>query len=724
MKNKIGFGLLFLLGFVLGIVLLSHDARAQQPALDGNKKDQAAAADSKGAPAADDKKDQAKELTPVVSTSDKKGQSTPAAEKDANPYTIDSSVEFGVRGIAIEGDANKYRSDLNYQPGFRLFDSTFLMKSKENNGLLFDNLMVNSYGWGNDPSRQLRVNVEKTGWYRFDANYRRFDYFNALTNLALGQHTADTENRLGDFDLTLLPQNNRIKFNLGYSFNRNSGATLTTYDYQRDEFPLVSPVRSASDEFRLGADAKLWIFDLSFQQGWRFFKDDTTYTATNQPGNNTTNFSAINTFTRDLPTRGTTPFTRFSLHTLIAKKVDITARAVYTNTTTHYLLNEAVTGVDAIKNNIILDSFTAAGNAKRPTAMGDLGVTVFVTDRFRLSDTFRVNDFHIDGGRELIENLLETRSTVFRQTPLPPVFVDQFSFRTTQYRRYVNTFEGDYDFSRQFSIHAGYRYTSRHIELDTNDFSFSPVVPGSPGTEVFDNTTNAFFVGFKARPVKIWSVYFDLERGSADNVFVNTANYDYTNVRLRSIVRPTKTLSINGSFVTKDNTNPSPLNNLATAGSGVSVKSRIFTGSVDWTPSDKFNISSGYTHSHLTSEAEIIFFNNNVEVNGLSRYFMAENYFFVSTFAQVHPRLRLYAGYRINKDPGQGEHISAPTVLVGSFPYQSQSPEFKIAVKLHQRVDWIAGYQYFDYKETFLNLQHYRAHLPYTSLRIYFGRRD
>src|ERR1700719_2433671 len=94
MKSKIGFTLLFLLGFALGLVLLANDARAQEPSADKDKA-QPAAAVANGAQS--------------------------GAE---GAYTINSSIEFGVRGIAIEGNADKYRSALNYTPGFRIFDSS------------------------------------------------------------------------------------------------------------------------------------------------------------------------------------------------------------------------------------------------------------------------------------------------------------------------------------------------------------------------------------------------------------------------------------------------------------------------------------------------------------------------------------------------------------------------------------------------------------------------
>ena len=53
--------------------------------------------------------------------------STVQAGEDAGGYNIISSIEFGYRGKSIDGDINKYKSDLNYTAGPRLFDSTFLM---------------------------------------------------------------------------------------------------------------------------------------------------------------------------------------------------------------------------------------------------------------------------------------------------------------------------------------------------------------------------------------------------------------------------------------------------------------------------------------------------------------------------------------------------------------------------------------------------------------------
>jgi hypothetical protein len=687
MNNKIGFTLLFLFGFVLGLILLTNDARAQQTAT--NKPAQSAAAGQSGA---------------------------------EGPYTITSSIEFGVRGIAIDGNADIYRSQLNYTPGFRIFDASLFMQSKDNDAPVFDSLMISSFGWGKDPNRHLRVNAEKTKVYRFDANYRRFDYFNSLTNIALGQHRSNTEYRQGDFDLTILPQNQRAKFYLGYSLNRNSGPGVSTIRFNGDEYPAAYPVRAAADEYRVGADARVSVFDISFMQGWRFFKDDTEYLITvPHPGNNPTNTAKINDFFRSAPTRGETPFTRLSVHTLINRRLDFTGRYIYTSGTTRYTFFQNGTGTDSSNNKVNSDIITQNGGAKRPNGMGDVAATFFVTDRFRISETFRVNNFRINGADLLSEVLLRSRVTAGGETTLPPVLTNTLAFRTIKYRRFLNTIEADVDISRWLSVHAGYRYTDRHVDVGFSDIRIG--TPADPEVETFDNRTNTFIFGFKAKPVKIWSLYFDLERGESDNVFTRVDNYDFTNVRVRSILRPNRTLSFNASVVTKDNANPSVTED--NRAFGVNVKGRVFTSSVDWSPSQKWSASGGYTHSRVTSDAEIILaLTGSPSTPGQSRYFSRDNFFFVNGFCQLSSRAQLFAGYRFHKDPGQGNRMSTPTLLIGSFKYESQSPEAKFVLKVNENVDWIAGYQYFAYQEQFPKGGFYRTHLPYTSLRISFGRRE
>src|SRR5678810_611849 len=91
---------------------------------------------------------------PAKSDSTTKSDSSdtpPEQGEKAGDYTVIGSVEFGYRGLSVDGDLNKYQSDLNYKAGPRLFDSSFLLRSSDGKGSLFKTFLVNSTGWGADP---------------------------------------------------------------------------------------------------------------------------------------------------------------------------------------------------------------------------------------------------------------------------------------------------------------------------------------------------------------------------------------------------------------------------------------------------------------------------------------------------------------------------------------------------------------------------------------------
>jgi hypothetical protein len=643
-------------------------------------------------------------------------------------YTVTSSIEVGVRGLSVVGNGNKYRSDLNYRPGLRLFDSSFLLKRKEGRGTLFDELLVNTSGWGADPQGYTRVNVEKTGVYRFDANVRRFKYFNNLVNLALNQHTQNTRLQFGDYDLTLLPDNPRFKFYLGYSRDTQRGPGLITYDFSRDEFAISSNQQSSAHNWREGVDAKLGPIDISFLMGARYFKDDSSFTTSFNRGNNPTNTSRIDTLRREMPTTGHHFFTRFSAHTFIAKKLDITGRFIYTQSRTNFDFLEQVTGRSGVApgNIIRLEEFRTSGQVKRPYGVGDFGVTFLATDKLRFSDTFRFDNFRINGGDVLADFLLQSTPA---GAPLPATTTNNLFLRSTAYRRLMNTVEADYQFSTHFAAHIGYRFTDRRVRL----FQFNQNTTPRSTDETFVNRTNSVIFGFKARPIPGWNIYFDGEHGSADSVFTRIENNKFTNLRVRSRYAPNDKLSFSFSVVTRNNSNPSEVlqsSTLLPAGTApdaldVAVKSRTFSTSVDWTPTQKLSLSTGFTHLRVTSNAGIILFITNQSRLGQSQYFMRDNFFFFNAFVNPSPRVTLFASYRISKDPGQGSRASSdPAIIIGSYPMAFQSPEARLVIKLNRRIDWNIGYQYYNYRDRFFPVQNYHAHLPFTSLRIYFGGRE
>src|SRR5689334_6995607 len=100
-------------------------------------------------------------------------------------YTIHQSIEAGYRYTDRSGSEAMYGTLVDLQSGPRILEQTLSMQSETHESLFFDNLYVNSFGWGGDPNNLLRARIDKNKWYNFNATFRRdYNYFdfNLLAN--------------------------------------------------------------------------------------------------------------------------------------------------------------------------------------------------------------------------------------------------------------------------------------------------------------------------------------------------------------------------------------------------------------------------------------------------------------------------------------------------------------------------------------------------------------
>src|SRR5205807_5297227 len=441
---------------------------------------------------------------------------------------------------------------------------------------------------------------------------------------------------------------------------------------------------------------------------WRFRDASTIDGAFGLNRNTASSVSQLPIFNRQEPTRGKVDFTRASIHTFVAKKLDITGRIIYSRSTSNSLyienfagtnFNTRITGfpptvTGASATNITNpSSYNIAGNVKRPNTVGDIGVTFLATDKFRVSNTFRVEDFTIDGVASFSDFFSLTRTLTGGGTRTDTFSVSNVnSMRTTKYRKYVETIEGDYQFNPHYSIHFGYRYGHRREQQIVTGFAInsnsptlltpialctSPVGAGCEEFETEANHTNSFFGGFKARPKKNWTLYFDAEHGTANNVFTRIGNYNYTNVRAKSRFAPNRKLNFNLGAIIRNNTNPSEIAGVSVSDFGVDVRLRTFQSSVDWLVNPRFSVSTGYNYSWVNSDAVIDYFYqvppavSTFHHFGHALYFQRNNYFYIDTTARLSPRMTLFTSYRVNQDGGQGNRVADPTgggfVSSGSF---------------------------------------------------------
>src|SRR4029450_4234747 len=112
-------------------------------------------------------------------------------------------------------------------------------------------------------------------------------YYRLLPTFANNQHNYDLRQQVSDFNLKLFPQR-PVRVNLAYGRSMAKGPFTSTYDYERDEFPLKGTARWEANDSRLGVDATYRGWDFFAEQMYRAFKNDTEFfqDAASNPGNN------------------------------------------------------------------------------------------------------------------------------------------------------------------------------------------------------------------------------------------------------------------------------------------------------------------------------------------------------------------------------------------------------------------------------------------------------
>src|SRR4030095_7054795 len=157
-------------------------------------------------------------------------------------------------------------------------------------------------------------------------------------------------------------------------------------------------------------------------------------------------------FSHTEPRRGSVDYTRGSVHSLVAKRLDITARVVYSKSDSDFAFIENFTGTNwnarvggwppgplpATPNILNLGQYNITGSSRRPSWLGDVGVTYLATDKLRISNTFRVDDFKINGDALFSDFFSITRPSGSTSVTDSVGFSNLDAHTLTKYRKYPN----------------------------------------------------------------------------------------------------------------------------------------------------------------------------------------------------------------------------------------------------------------------------------------------
>ena len=615
----------------------------------------------------------------------------PVRGDNVSSYNIVNSFETGYRFQTVGGDQTEYRSQENYGNGLRLLGSSLTVNSRDGHGRYFDEIALTTQGLGNDPYESASLRVQKNGLYRYDKLWRLDDYVNPglVSGGAGGLHGLDTRYLSQDHDLTLFPQS-KIKFFLGYTRGAQSGpaiSTLESPDESGDVFPVFANVRRVRNEYRIGNELQVFGIKFTWTRGWENFKEDTPF---NLLAPELVGGAALNTFQRSDPTHGSSPYWRAGL---FAERsyFSLNGRFTYTAGRNAFVTDETAIGSlpSAGFNRQVLTS----GTAERPVTTGNLTLSLFPISRLTITNSTAVYNVRTEGASTYSE---------FDNASL------NFQFLAFQYlgiRTFSNDTTANLQANNWLSVTGGYHYSDRRIR--------SVVDPSIP---TYDQTNHlkAGTFGIRLRPYKPLTLVLDGEVGSGDRPFAPAAERNYHALGARTEYKR-KNFLLSAYARTNYNNNSITL-------TAYSSRSRTYSASASWTPVGWFALDAGYSKLHLDTVGGIAYFAGAQLIQGGQSIYLS-NIHAVNLGARmtVKRRAEVYVGFSRVQDAGGGA-TPAPAAFQAAqtFPLTFESPLGRVSVRLHERLRWNAGYQYYGYHQELFAGQNYRAHTGYTSLLYSF----
>jgi hypothetical protein len=696
----------------------------------------------------------------TVGSGTSQAQAAPEAVERGG-YVIHQSIEIGYRASDVTGSEPMYNTLVNLRGGPRFLDQSLSMQSQTHDSLLFDNLFINSFGWGGDPNNGLRARVDKNKWYDFRANFRRdqtdFNY-NLLANplnpstsspsipVTSSPHSFATRRRMSDFDLTLLPQS-KIDFRIGYSRNNMTGPSYSSVHEGTDAL-LYQAWNTTLNSYRFGADIKVLPRTvISYDQFLDYYKGDTTWqlapfaqallpgapgtvelglpidTANKNPcainppatslidSTGTLTNTACNAYfdyNRSNRTRTSTPTERVSLHSSYFQRLELTASYAYSSADMNVPLDELFYGLIQ-RSSIRQETVTGPGQATRISNVADFSATVHLSEHFRLVDTFRFWGYRIPERFNSTETdrICTDTTTCSLLTPLSATTqsatdaTDHLSFNQSWKRNQVDLV---WDASKHFGGRIGFRY---------GDKVFHQILNFATGDEeeivVHEYTP---LLALWARPAPGLRFNFDWEHTNNDDAIVRIGSRKEPRYRIQSNYTP-KPWAVFGASI-----------NLWEASNGDALTdyrghNRNYGFTANLTPRERFGFDFAYNYNDTMQNAFICFNDSDTSLpvvanagsctaNGYNdtknplltngRYTNSTHYGMTSVMFKPQPRVTAQVGYGITSVGGQTPQFNSLQPL-GSLQYNYHQPLANVSVDIGHNLTTIFTWNYYQYGE-------------------------
>ena len=198
-------------------------------------------------PAKTAKQEEAKKEEPAKQEEAKKEEAKKEEKAPAVEQPFHAEFEVGARwNQGIKGNLDSYRSIVNLGEGPRLMN--WEMRFEPPSLKYLKKMEFRGAGWGGEPAAWMQFRAEEQRYYRFQADYRRTAYFNALPSFAnplldrgilASQRSFDTNRNFTELSLDLFPTSLIIPY-VSYTRDRGYGRGVTSFVSDGNEYPVLN----------------------------------------------------------------------------------------------------------------------------------------------------------------------------------------------------------------------------------------------------------------------------------------------------------------------------------------------------------------------------------------------------------------------------------------------------------------------------------------------------
>lgn len=665
-------------------------------------------------------------------------------EVTASDYTIHQAVELGGHVVSYSGSSAMWDNMVNVFSGPRFLTQSLEMHAIDHKGKLFDDLNMQSFGYGGDPNTSTLLRFSKGKLYSFHSLLRRdrqyFDYdlldnplvpstYHPYVPVLNSPHLFNTVRKMGDFDLIIMPLA-RVDYRIGYSGNIAEGPTFSTV-HEGTEGLLYQNWRNSTDTFRLGIDWKmLRQTSVSFDEIITHYKGNTSWNLTGlnyqlsngtpasigidiftQSGaclaapitSSTTTPPTVNptcngylAYTRTAPTRIIYPTEQMHFESTSIKDVQMTGRVVYSGShgnLTNY--NETFNGLTTRTGT---RQTITSGYAKTQiiNVAADYGLTWLINRKWTLSDAFNFWDFRDPGVNSLTSTTFAGASMLNPLVPSPGGSVTTNSKGFLTQKKTTNTTLVEYQVMRMLRLSAGYRYRARTIGFYG---SFTPV-----GENVVPIHENWGIFGAHFQPVRSLVVNLDIDAMSADRAYTRISPRQLQDYKIYTTYSPNPSVQLSSSItISESRDNVTNVNHLQ--------HNRDYSFGATITPNKYWTLDMHYAYTDYYTRTDVCYVSTPTYPTGALACPTTTGYLFgnglynePTNFGTIdiglHPDDKVTAnvGYTASAVNGNAEYLN-PRQVPGSLQSIYETPFANVSVLLNPRWTLKGGWAYNEYGE-------------------------